>query len=115
VSVGAQSNKQDIDQTLTDLAVAFRNLCQRSVNLSTEVNGQGDGLTVLVSLGYSDTPNPGNPGGQSDAAWALQALAYLNTVAGVYYGTVQQGGQNGTGAATFDFHNALSLLWAGNT
>jgi len=38
---------------------------------------------------------------------------YMNTIAGCYYGTVQQGGSGGTGATEFNFNNALSVLWGG--
>lgn len=112
MSVGLQFNKDQVDSKLTSLAVQMRNVMTYVGYLNTQVNGQGNGLAVLEAAGYSADANPDNPGSQSDAAYALQKLAYLNTVAGVYYGTVQQGGAGGTGAAEFDFDNALSTLWA---
>lgn len=87
---------------------------QAAVNLSTQVNGTGQGLEYLESIGYSSAPNPENPGDQSDAAWALQVIAYLNTVAGVYFGGVRQGGDGTAGSAVaFNFNNALAELWNG--
>lgn len=112
MTVGTQANSQQIDAKLTQLAVQMRNVMTAVSYLNTQVNGQGSGLAVLEGAGYSNDANPDNPASMSDAAYALQKIAYLNTVAGCYYGTVQQGGDGGTGAATFDFDNALSTLWA---
>lgn len=112
MTVGTQANSQQIDARLTQLAVQMRNVMTAVTQLNTQVNGQGDGLAVLEAAGYSSGDNPDNPGSMSDAAYALQKLAYLSTVAGCYLGTVQQGGSGGTGAAEFDFDNALSTLWA---
>lgn len=110
--VGSQPTNANIDNQLTSLALGFRDLMQRAVNLSTQVNGTGQGLAVLEGYGYSSAPNPTNPGSQSDAAWALQIIAYFNTVAGCYYGTVRQGGDGSAGSATtFNFNNALAGLW----
>jgi hypothetical protein len=106
MSVGNQTNKASNDASLTDLAVTMRDLMTRIKRLDTQTNGQGGGLAYLQTIGYSNAANPANPGGQSDAAWALQAIAYLNTLAGVYFGTATQG-------STFAFDNALSLLWSG--
>lgn len=112
MTVGTQANSQQIDAKLTQLAVQTRNVMTAVNYLNTQVNGQGNGLAVLEAAGYSSGDNPDNPGSMSDAAYALQKLAYLSTISGCYYGTVQQGGTGGTGAAEFDFDNALSTLWA---
>lgn len=112
MTVGTQANSQQIDARLTQLAVQLRDVITRITQLNTQVNGQGNGLTVLELAGYSSGDNTDNPGSMSDAAYALQKLAYLSTVAGCYLGTVQQGGSGGTGAVEFDFDNALSTLWA---
>jgi len=113
MSVGNQSTKASTDQTLSSIAVQMRNVFQLIENLNTQVNGGGSGLAYLESIGYGNTSNPGNPGSQSDAAYAQSLLAYMNTVSGVYHGTVQQGGSGGTGASDFDFDSALAPLWAG--
>jgi hypothetical protein len=92
-----------MDNKLSDLAVAWRDLCQKASNLSVEVNGQNTGMTYLQGLGYD----------LAEATDATRFIAYFNTMAQIYYGQLQQGGQGGTGATTFDFHNATSVLWAG--
>ena len=112
MAVGIQFNKDQVDSRLTQLAVRLRDVMADTTYLNTQVNGQGNGLAVLEAAGYSSAANPANPASMSDAAYALQKLAYLNTLAGCYLGTVQQGGTGGTGAATFNFDNALSTLWA---
>jgi hypothetical protein len=104
--VGATIGSDHLSNILTNLAVNFRNLAQQAANLSIEINGQGTGLAVLQSLGYSNTPNAANPGGISDAAWALQLVNYFSNVAGVWFGTATQ-------ASTFNYNNASAPLWAG--
>jgi hypothetical protein len=111
--VGTQPTNATIDNQLTAMSLQLRNLMQAAVNLSTQVNGTGQGLAVLEGYGYSSAANAGNPGDISDASYALQMIAYLNTVAEVYFGNVQQGGSGGTGAVTFNFNNALAELWNG--
>jgi hypothetical protein len=81
-----------------------------AVNLSTQVNGQGNGVAYLASIGYSTVPSVTNPGGVSDAQLASNYVNYLSNITGVYYGSVASG--NGT-AITFNFNNALSPLWNG--
>lgn len=113
MSVGGQPAASQIDNLLTNFSVQMRNLFQGISNLNTQVNGQGNGLAYLGQIGYSTVPSAQNPGGVSNAQLAQNMIAYLNTMAGVYYGTVQQGGTNGTGATTYNFNNQLSMLWAG--
>lgn len=107
MSVGNQASSSTVDIALTDYSVQLRDLMQDISNLSVWVNGQGNGLAFLEGLGYSNAANPNNPGGVSDAQLALNMISYLNTVAGVYYGTATQ-------ATTFDFNQELSQLWAGS-
>lgn len=104
--VGSVIGSSQIDNILTGLAVSFRQLAQQAANLSIEVTGQGTGLAYLESLGYSSTANPANPGGISDAAWALQLVNYFNNVAGVWFGTATQ-------SSEFNYNNAVATLWAG--
>lgn len=113
MSVGTQGNSGNVDGQLTSIAIQMRNLMQAASNLSTWINGQGNGLAFLEELGYPSTANPDNPGGVSDAQFALNMIAYFNTLAGIYYGTVQQGGTGGTGASTFNFNQELSQIWGG--
>ncbi len=114
MSVGAQGSSGTVSAALTNLAVGMRNLMQSITNLNTWINGQANGLAYLEELGFSSASNPDNPGSISDAQFALNLLAYLNTMSGVYYGTVQQGGSGGTGASMFNFNQELSQLWAGS-
>jgi hypothetical protein len=97
MSVGQQISNSVIDSQLTQLSVALRDVLQKIDNFNTEINGQGDGLTYLQSIGYD----------AADAQTVLTLLGYLNTISGVYYGSATQ-------AADFNFNNALSVLWAGS-
>lgn len=103
MSVGNQVQSPYIDQQITALAVQMRKVMQAAQDMSTWINGQGQGLAMLEAAGYDP----------ADAALAQQMIAYMNTVAGCYFGTVQQGGSGGTGAAQFNFNQALSQVWAG--
>ena len=104
--VGATIGSGQIDNTITALAIAMRNIMQQVVNLNLAVNGQGAGLAYLQSIGYSGTANPANPGDVSDAALALSMISYLNTMAGVYFGTAAQ-------TPAYNFNQQLSEIWAG--
>lgn len=96
MSVGGQISSATIDGNITALSVAMRNLMTAVQNLSLNVNGQGEGLAFLESIGY----------GSEDAATAQAAISYLNTVAGVYFGSASQ-------PSDFDFNQQLSQYWAG--
>ena len=104
--VGAAIGSSQVDNIITSLAVQLRTVMQQIGNLNLAVNGQGAGLAYLESIGYDSTANPANPGGVSDAEFALNMISYLNTVAGVYFGTATQG-------AAFNFNQQLSEVWAG--
>lgn len=107
--VGSAIGSGQVNNTITALAVNLRNLMQQVANLNLLVNGQGAGLAYLTSIGYSNeaaTSDPGNPGGITDAAYALQTISYLNTVAGVYFGTAAQ-------TPAYNFNQQLSAMWAG--
>lgn len=103
MSVGNVANESYLNDQLTQLALGLRNTCQAIGNLNTFINGQGQGFATLEALGF----------GSADATAFLANLAYMNTIAGVYKGTVQQGGTGGTGAIDYDFDNQLAPLWAG--
>lgn len=106
MTVGLAVGSGQVDVNLINYAVGLRDLMQNISNLSTWINGQGNGLAFLEELGYGSTPDASNPGSVSDAQMALNLIAYLNTIAGVYYGTATQG-------TTFNFNNELSQLWNG--
>jgi hypothetical protein len=102
--VGATIGSSHMDNMITSAAVHLRDVCQDISELSLSVNGQGTGLAYLESLDFGSAPNPENPGGISDAAYALSMISYENTVAGVYFGTAAQ-------PSDFDFSQELSQLW----
>ncbi len=106
MAVGSTIGSSQMDNMITSFAIALRDACRKISNLSLSVNGQGQGLAYLQSIGYSGTPDAKNPGGVSDAQLALNVISYLNTVAGVYFGTATQ-------ATTFNFDQQLSEVWAG--
>jgi hypothetical protein len=85
-----------IDNDITTFSVGMRNLMTAVQNLSLNVNGQGDGQAFLESVGYDS----------DDAATALNAISYLNTVAAVYFGVAAQ-------ADEYNFNQQLSQYWAG--
>jgi hypothetical protein len=103
MAVGNNFSSDTVDQLISGYSVQMRNLMQNIVNLSTNVNGQANGLAFLEGIGYQP----------ADAQTALNAIAYLNTIAGCYFGTVQQGGSDGTGATVFDFNQEMAQYWAG--
>jgi hypothetical protein len=111
--VGATIGSDQMNNIITSLAVHLRDVMQDIFQLNLSVNGAGAGLAYLQSIGYSNASNPANPGSVSDAALALSVIAYLNTVAGCYFGTVQQGGTGGTGASLFNFNQQLAAVWGG--
>lgn len=140
MSVGTQPTVTTIDQQLTYLALQLRNLMMQVRNLNTQVNGAGQGTAYLESLGYSNTANPVNPAGMSDAAYASSLIAQFYVVAGLYYGIVtapvtvsatapaspatgsywvdtSSGGQlkewDGTAWVNFSFDSAFASLWNG--
>ena len=107
--VGAIIGSAQIDNTITNLAVNLRSVMQQIANLNENVNGQGAGLAYLTSIGYSNNPatsNQANPGGQTDAAYALNMISYLNTMSQVYFGAAAQ-------TPPFNFNQELSQMWAG--
>lgn len=101
MSVGNQSSVQTVDNILTSLAVQIRTICDQIRIQQTFLTNLG--VSGLEALGYA----------QADAESVLNYMGYLNTISGVYYGLVQQGGSGGTGASLYDFDNALCPLWAG--
>jgi hypothetical protein len=81
-------------------------VCREISNLDLSVNGQGQGLAYLESIGYSGSPNAANPGGISDAQYAQNMIGYLHTVAAVYFGAAAQ-------TPAFNFDQELSQIWSG--
>jgi hypothetical protein len=101
MAAGNQPTQASVNQMLTNVAVQMRNIMDLVRVQETPIVNMG--TAGLEALGFSS----------ADAASVLALWGYLSTVAGVYYGTVQQGGSGGTGASTFNFDNALSEAWGG--
>jgi hypothetical protein len=101
MAVGQQPTTAGINQSLTSLAVSLRQMMSSVEDFALQVNNMG--TAGLTALGFT----------AADAASVLTLTGYLSTLAGVYGGTVQQGGSGGTGASVFNFDNALSAVWAG--
>src|ERR1700728_2501678 len=81
MTVGVQLNAVAVNQLITNLSVAMRDVLTDVSNLSLNVNGQGGGLAYLESIGFT----------AGDAATALAAISYTNTIAGVDFGTATPG------------------------
>ena len=103
--VGATMGFTQMNNILSSLAVTLREIMTDISNTNLSVNGQGQGLAYLESIGYSNVSNPANPGSISDAQYALNMISYLNTMAAVYFGTAAQ-------TPAFNFHQQLSQLWS---
>lgn len=102
MAVGMTASTQSLNAQLGQAALALRNAMQRCNDLVTFTNNQGlAGLENTAGF----VPN--------DATAYTNMTSYLSTLTGIYYGTVQQGGSNGTAATMFNFDNALSTLWGG--
>lgn len=94
MAVGNQATVGIINESLTGNALQLRAALRTVANFQEYVVALG--LSGLEALGYSST----------DAQSVLNLASYMNTIAGVYFGTATQGSQ-------FNFDNALCQLWAG--
>lgn len=99
MTAGNPVTAQTLNARLGQVAVQMRMVMEAASDLFKVANGLGS--SGLQSAGLSSP----------DASDYLLKAGYLNTLAGIYYGTVQQGGSGGTGASTFNFDNALSTAW----
>ena len=106
INVGNQTTTGTINNQISGYAAQLRNIMYLISNLNKQVNGQGNGLAMVEAIGYSSAANASNPGGISDAQYALNMIGYLNTMAAIYYGTAAQ-------SPAFNFDNELSQMWAG--
>jgi hypothetical protein len=80
------------------LAVTLRDTCHKILSLQAWVTQQGS--TGLQAIGFT----------AADATAFITEVSYLNTVALIFTGVVQQGGVGGIGASQFNFENAVSAL-----
>jgi len=101
MSVGNQPNQGNINGTLTQLALEWRELVNKTLQQQAYLNKLG--TTGLTGLGFTS----------GDATTVLDDINHMATPAGCYKGTVQQGGTGGTGAILFNFEDYLTHLWGG--
>jgi hypothetical protein len=94
MTVGTQPTQATINQQLTAMALAMRTDLRNISNFQEYVVSLG--LAGLEALGFAP----------ADAQLVLNMASYMNTIAGVYFGTITQN-------SDFDFDNALCGLWAG--
>lgn len=95
MAVGSQPSQGNINSTLTQLALAWRDLAMQSVQQRAYLNSLG--TTGLEAINFT----------AQDAATVLQLIDYMGTVADVYHGVATQ-------ATTFNFESALTSLWGGS-
>jgi hypothetical protein len=95
MAVGNQVDVGGLNARLGDAAVSLRSVMEQILTLWAFVQPQGQ--AGLEALGFS----------ADDAAAYFQAANYMQTVAGVYFGTASQG-------TDFDFDSALALVRGGN-
>jgi hypothetical protein len=91
MAIGNPADIGGLNARLGDCAVSLRDAAQNILDLWAYVSAVGE--SGLEGLGFSP----------ADAASYFQAANYLQTVAGVYFGTSSQ-------PADFNFDNALALV-----
>lgn len=101
MAIGNQSSTTQVNSQLGNFAVTLHNLMSDLVAYQAWIVSLGQ--AGLEALGFDS----------EDAADILAEMDYMASVAGCYFGTVQQGGSGGTGAILFDFDNALIGLTGG--
>lgn len=109
MAAGNQPTRVQLDNTLSQLAVQLRELCQQILWQQAQAIKLGTAGLEALSPGAVTAIAYTSP----EATDVLARLGYMATVAGCYKGTVQQGGTGGTGASLFNFEDALTSLWAG--
>ena len=107
-TAGFQLTAASIDQAMGGAADKQRDRAPTQADLLAKLNALGAddnarrAALQALATGYAADP----------VTWASDALYKANlmggNLAGVYYGTVQQGGTGGTGAVLFNFDNALA-------
>lgn len=102
MAIGNQPNVAQLNSQAAQYASTWRSIAQQSLALQAYVTGLGS--SGLVALGFSS----------ADATAFIAAVNYMATMAGIFQGTVQQGGTGGTGASLFNFQNALVALTGPN-
>ena len=94
MAIGTQPSVIGLNTQLSGAAVQLRNAMFAAQQLAVFANAEG--LAGLELIGFA----------AADATAFLSMVSYMNTVAGVYYGTATQG-------SGFNFDNALAELRGG--
>lgn len=93
--------KPSLTNSLGRNAVQMRKQMENAKALADTITALGsDGL---VANGFTS----------DEAAAMIANVAFMSIPVNVYYGTVQQGGSDGTGATLVNVNEALAPLWAG--
>lgn len=106
MTVGNQTTVTQVNSNLSSYALQMRQLMRQILD-------QWQYLNQLGQTGLENLGGTGNGFSSADAAQVLTYIDYMQTVAGVYMGTVQAQGSGGTAAILYDFDSALTPLWAG--
>jgi hypothetical protein len=98
MAIGNTVTVASLNAQAAQLAMVWRNNSAATLTLQAYTTAQGS--SGLVTLGFTS----------GDATSLIALVNNMGTLAGVYNGTVQQGGTGGTGASLFNFGNALTAL-----
>lgn len=101
MAIGISTDPATLNGEVAAIARAWRDVALESTRLATWLSKQDD---ATVAAAYNIAAG--------DVAQLRADVGYFATLAGVYNGTVQQGGTGGTGASTFNFGDALTP-WTG--
>ena len=102
MAIGISTDPATLTGLVVTIATQWRDAAGASQQLSAWLAKQGDDAAVAALFGI----------GPADVPALRSTIGYFATLAGVYHGTVQQGGTGGTGATLFNFDDAL-VIWAG--
>lgn len=102
MSFGNQQDPAALNGQLSSMSIQLRQIMQALKNYTEWFNQLG--ITNVETLFSLDS---------TDAATVSTLVNYMTALQEIYYGQLQQGGTGGTGAAEFDFDNALAILWGG--
>jgi len=102
MAIGNDPNMAQINSQIAQLAGTWRSTAQQTLAFQAYVVGLG--TAGLIAKGFTS----------GDATSIINMANYMGTLAGVYGGTVQQGGTGGTGASLFNFQSALIAVTGPN-
>lgn len=92
------TNQFALNSQAGQLAIALRDTCHKILALQTWVVQQGS--NGLQAIGFT----------APDAAAFMTEVSYMNSIALIFTGQLQQGGTGGIGAIMFNFESGISAL-----